>query len=85
MRKWPSEGGDPDKSDPRSPETENAVNKCGVSIELNEIIYIYILHQTRVSFFRAGIDPNQEILKLIPLQNFTLFYIYLYYLSYVWK
>lgn len=47
MRKWPSEGGDPDKSDPRSPETENAVNKCGVSIELNEIIYIYILHQNQ--------------------------------------
>ena len=71
MRKWSSEGIDPDgvSGQIRSALTGNrksAVNKCGgVSIELNEIIYIYILHQTRV---RVGIDPNQEILKLIPLK-----------------
>ena len=75
MRKWSSEGVDPDgvSGQIRSALTGNrksAVNKCGgVSIELNEIIYIYILHQTRVSFFGVGIDPNQEILKLIPLQT----------------
>ena len=72
MRKWSSEGVDPDgvSGQIRSALTGNrksAVNKCGgVSIELNEIIYIYILHQTRV---RVGIDPNQEILKLIPLKT----------------
>ena len=72
MRKWSSEGIDPDgvSGQIRSALTGNrksAVNKCGgVSIELNEIIYIYILHQTRV---RVGIDPNQEILKLIPLKT----------------
>ena len=72
MRKWSSEGIDPDgvSGQIRSALTGNrksAVNKCGgVSIELNEIIYIYILHQTRV---RVGIDPNQEILKLISLKT----------------
>ena len=72
MRKWSSEGIDPDgvSGQIRSALTGNrksAVNKCGgVSIELNEIIYIYILHQTRV---RVGIDPNQEILKRIPLKT----------------
>ena len=92
MRKWSSEGIDPGYPDGasgqiRSAQTGNrksAVNKCGgVSIELNEIIYIYILHQTRVSFFRVGIDPNQEILKLIPLQTLPYFtFIYITYRMY---